>query len=224
MVHIIWWEGEVGWLYGSYGGTTSFSFLFLYLSVLPLTWLIRILPILLSSLFLYPSSTLVSLTFQCNPRCLQKEKKKKKKCTADESKMHRSIQCSANTHSLLRQLSLCKNRTCARKVELCTVDTETKQHAGSDDVNVNQSHRSPWLTLVPPCCTQWQAFPPASLASLLGAKCVTSGAPNLWTLTLSQTSPWAAAFRLILQADTDRVKSAFPNKTWRALHSSICQQ
>lgn len=35
MVHIIWWEGEVGWLYGSYGGTTSFSFLFLYLSVLP---------------------------------------------------------------------------------------------------------------------------------------------------------------------------------------------
>lgn len=88
------------------------------------------------------------------PAVCKKKKKKKKKCTADESKMHRSIQCSANTHSLLRQLSLCKNRTCARKVELCTVDTETKQHAGSDDVNVNQSHRSPWLTLVPPCCTQ----------------------------------------------------------------------
>lgn len=51
------------------------------------------------------------------------KRKKKKKCTADESKMHRSIQCSANTHSLLRQLSLCKNRTCARKVELCTDET-----------------------------------------------------------------------------------------------------
>lgn len=211
MVHIIWWEGEVGWLYGSYGGTTSFSFLFLYLSVLPPTWLIRILPILLSFLVLYPSSTLVSLTFQCNPRCLQKEKKEVHSWWEQDASLH-IVFC---TH---------KNRTCARKVELCTVDTETKQHAGSDDVNVNLSRRSPWLTPVPPCCTQWQAFPPASLASLLGAKCVTSGAPNLWTLTLSQTSPWAAAFRLILQADTDRVKSAFPNKTWRALRSSICQR
>lgn len=142
MVHIIWWEGEVGWLYGSYGGTTSFSFTFLYLSVLPPTWLIRILPILLSSHFLYPSSTLVSLTFQCNPRCLQKGKKKKKKVHSwweQDASLH--IVFCKHTLALKTALSLQKQNT---------VDTETKQHAGSDDVNVNQSRSSPWLTPVPP--------------------------------------------------------------------------
>lgn len=79
----------------------------------PLTWLIRILPILLSSLFLYPSSTLVSLTFQCNSRCLQKEKKKEvHSWWVQDASLH--IVFCKHTLALKTTLSLQKQNICKK--------------------------------------------------------------------------------------------------------------
>lgn len=52
---------------------------------------------------------------------------------------------------------------------------KTKQDAGSSEWR--SAKQQLLLNLCGPCCTQWQGFPPASLSSIRGAKCVTRGGP-----------------------------------------------
>lgn len=73
-----------------------------------------------------------------------------------------------------------------------SLDTETWERRNMRGIGSSEwrsAKQQPQLNLCGLCCTQWQGFPPASLSSVRGAKCVTRGAPNLWTLTLIQTQP-----------------------------------
>lgn len=87
--------------------------------------------------FLHPS--LSHIPVQSPLFAKRKRKKKVHSWWEQDASLH--IVFCKHTLALKTALSLQKQNT---------VDTETKQHAGSDDVNVNQSRSSPWLTPVPP--------------------------------------------------------------------------
>lgn len=170
------------------GGGPSFCLLVFALHCFIVFWLSHRHPsapmthqdsILLSSALLFPSYPLflcLSLTFQRNPRCLWKKKKKPPQLTGARDTEQHSAFCK-HTRSYRR----CKknknvNTTRARckNVLIWYRDVrKTKQDAGSSEWR--SAKQQLLLNLCGPCCTQWQGFPPASLSSIRGAKCVTRG-------------------------------------------------
>lgn len=173
------------------GGGPSFCLLVFALHCFIVFWLSHRHPsapmthqdsILLSSALRFPSYPLflcLSLAFQRNPRCLWK--KKKEASTADWSERHRATFSFLQTHSLLSSVqkkpkNVNTTRARCKNVLIWYRDVrKTKQDAGSSEWR--SAKQQLLLNLCGPCCTQWQGFPPASLSSIRGAKCVTRGGP-----------------------------------------------
>lgn len=108
------------------------------------------------------------------------EKKKRSLHSWLERETQSNIQLSANTLALIVGAKKTKNvnttRARCKNVLIWYRDVrKTKQDAGSSEWR--SAKQQLLLNLCGPCCTQWQGFPPASLSSIRGAKCVTRGGP-----------------------------------------------
>lgn len=127
--------------------------------------------------FLPPLSLPLSHIPALSPLFVKKKKKPPQLTGARDTEQHSAF-CK-HTRSYRR----CKknknvNTTRARckNVLICYRDVrKTKQDAGSSEWR--SAKQQLLLNLCGPCCTQWQGFPPASLSSIRGAKCVTRGGP-----------------------------------------------
>lgn len=96
---------------------------------------------------------------------------------------HRGALSSLQTHFFLSSEEKKKKKSkhvgnvtlkCSHLVSRCEED---KTRCRIRSYEWRSAKQRPLLNPCGPCCTQWQGFPPASLSSIQGAKCVTMGGP-----------------------------------------------
>lgn len=110
----------------------------------------------------------ISLTFQCNSCCSVK----KKEATADWRWDREQAFSFLQKHLFLSSVQKNVNMS---SYNIQTWDTTTGRRIWSSEWR--SAKQQPLLNPCGPCCNQWQGFPPASLSSIRGAKCVTRRGP-----------------------------------------------